>query len=927
MSDEQINYSESINGKVTRKDISQVFNRVKKGLSNKNPRSFYEIYKGHEEMVKIHFDVDYPVEIKNDERDIKELEEEITDILIAKLGSDLEFISCSDDKTYRKKNHKEWSRKFSIHIVCTNRMISTKKLLCIIPYLNQDVKNDDFDFEFDESIYRNAKIKKFRLPLTNKDKSMEERKKPKKYLSINGRSSLENFKKLCITYTKDCEEYKNEIYESLYQQEMEKKNNDLKLKKEIGHENYDVFSDTNDKETIQLVLDGFEKDHFSSCDQWIKLVFILKNADYPVEEAFQIINDTYSTDKYRNEEGFKEIEKAYDNDDIDDDNKISLGTLIYQLKEHNPKYYETHIRSKNTNNIYKSIVDRKIKEFKARNPRADILSFNDKLLHSLTTIENDYQIKVEYFSRFVKLLNFDNKFLYKELDYDNNTYEWKEKDKVKMSLEQLTYNKLVEVDDFTKKEKKYRDCKIITKTNNDDKEIGYFVYEEQFIKRFNMDKEIQRYNGVSFHPYGIDENMVEMNNFNTFTGFGFETTNNIYVTMFGDFLVNYIDLEWITRKQWNDNTPHNDLMRLIKHLSPVENFIKDIVTFNLKDQSMNHLHSKTKKGILTIPKDELYRIFLTHLNSNSNDTKKTYKKDDFEKNIENILFGKILKSGRKNFTIDLKLMCDKINKLKIVDENINPNKFIITFMKDYPKNEDGEEEEINEEEEKKEKERLEKEKKINLIIKNKNKKSYKDFIEKIKNTENFNYDEEIITDLKLYLEYLFIYMCRYDFDSFMFFLKWLKFLIVYPRLKNGMCMIFFSKEKSVGKGKLSSFLRKLVGNDISLFGDIDKLSGQFSNTSDKTILNIYDEIGLASFNNKTYNKFKNKITEVDCEVEKKNVNVRKGKDYNKFILLTNELQCIKVDGDETRFFVYHFKKEYNEKTYTKYEGVIKKFSD
>jgi len=928
MSHEQINYSESINGKVTCKDISYVFNRLKKGLSKKNPCSFYETYKGHNEMVKIHFDVDYPIDIKNDERDIKELEEEITDILIAKLGHDLEFISCSDDKTYRKNNHKEWSRKFSIHIVCTNRMISTKKLLCIIPYINQDVKNDGFDFEFDESIYRNAKIKKFRLPLTNKDKSMEERKKPKKYLSINGRSNLENFKKLCITHTEGCEEYKNEIYESLYQQEMDKKNNDLILKKEIGHENYDVFSDTNDKETIQLVLDGFEKDHFISCDQWIKLVFILKNSGFCVEETFQIINDTYSTDKYRNEEGFKEIEKAYDNDDFEDDSKISLGTLIYQLKEHNPKYYETHIRSKNSNNIYKSIVDRKIKEFKARNPRADILSFNDRLFHSLTTNDNDYQIKIEYFSRFVKLLNFDNKFLYRELDYDGNIHEWKEMDKIKMSLEHLTYNKLVQVDDFTKKEKKYRDCKIITKQNKDDKEVGYYVFEDFFIKKFNTDKDIQRFNGVKFHPYGIYEDAIQMNNFNTFSDFGYRNTDNVYVKMFGDFLVNFIEVEWLTRNEWNDNTPENEMSHLIKQLNPVENFIKDIITFNLKDQQMNHLHAKTKKGTLNISKDELYRIFTTNLNSNSNDTKKSYQKDDFEKNIENILFGKILQSTRKKFQINLKLMCDKMNKLKVVDELVNPDDFLNTFMKEYPKNEvevDDDEIDLKEEEETRKriiKEREEKKKKKKL-----NTKDFNAFIKTIQNTEQFNYNEEEIDDLKKYLKYMFLYICSNDFKTFIFFLKWLKYIIVHPRRKNGICLIFYSKEKSVGKGKLSIFIRKLIGNDISLFGDIDKLSGQFANSSDKTILNIYDEIGLTSFNNRTYNKFKNKITEIDCEIEKKHVNVRKGKDYNKFILLTNEIQCIKVDGDETRFFILHFKKMYNRKEYAEYDGVIKKFSD
>ena len=152
--------------------------------------------------------------------------------------------------------------------------------------------------------------------------------------------------------------------------------------------------------------------------------------------------------------------------------------------------------------------------------------------------------------------------------------------------------------------------------------------------------------------------------------------------------------------------------------------------------------------------------------------------------------------------------------------------------------------------------------------------------------------------MTLFLEYIFKCICMSRFDIFKYFLMWLSDIIKNPRNKNGICFIFYSKEKGTGKGL-------------------------FSNNGDKTILSIFDELNRESFSKKNYNKLKNLITETKMEKEKKGVDVIKSFDYNKFILLTNELDFLKTDTDENRFCILNFLK-LNDVEFSKYKPMLER---
>ena len=204
---------------------------------------------------------------------------------------------------------------------------------------------------------------------------------------------------------------------------------------------------------------------------------------------------------------------------------------------------------------------------------------------------------------------------------------------------------------------------------------------------------------------------------------------------------------------------------------------------------------------------------------------------------------------------------------------------------------------------------------IDILFNTFNKMGYKEFEEK-----GYKVEDKHIKDMRLFMEYIFKCICSSDFKIFKYFLCWLSDIVRKPKVKCGICCVFYSLTKKTGKGDFSKFLNKGVGNDNSLFSDIDNLFGRFDNNGE-TILSIYDELNRDSFNKRNYNKLKGMITEVECEKEKKGVDIKRGYDYNRFILLSNELNFLSLDTDETRFFILNFLKLWGE-DFNKYKKTL-----
>jgi len=188
---------------------------------------------------------------------------------------------------------------------------------------------------------------------------------------------------------------------------------------------------------------------------------------------------------------------------------------------------------------------------------------------------------------------------------------------------------------------------------------------------------------------------------------------------------------------------------------------------------------------------------------------------------------------------------------------------------------------------------------------------YKDIDESIEDEK----EQEIIKEnFKKFNEYIFNNICSKSYNTYIYLMKWLRDIIYNPTKKNGIAFVFYSREKQTGKGAFAEFLRKVVGMDNSIFSKLNKLLGDFDNNGDQSVLSIYDEITRKDFSLTAYNEIKSLITETEKEINKKHITMKKGKDYNRFIFITNELNSFNVvDSEENRFLYLLFEKINNKK--------------
>ncbi len=890
-----LTFYENINQKsLTREEINVVYQRLNK---NKGKKSYYENLK-QGELVKIHFDIDY---LDGDEyEDCEEIIEEAIELLDAIFDNDVSFSYCFDDKKYKsmkKKDKKTEHHKLSIHLV-GDKTIQKEKLKFIIDTMIKDQNKNDW--EFDADIYKGDR--KFRLPLTNKDSCLENRTN-KGYMRMGG-VGLKYFKKLCITYTDGVEELKNEALETLYEEHLNKSKKTERVNSVIDPATIEMVA--GDKDLIRLMIKGFEPDFFNTCDLWKKFVFILKNEGFETNEIFELYNKNLSTEnRYESQKDYDELDTML-NDSALDGERLTIGTLIYELKQHNPEYYNKYCK---VDSLISEVVDAKLLEFKQKNPKQDTNTFNINFFNYLTS-NGDYLLKREYWSRYIIYLMFENKHLYKTYNYCSKRSEWEVRENNKIgAFKFLYFTKLVEITDNNEGEKKYRDCKTINKGGK-----SYFVVEDKFITSIDNDRELVRYNKVIFNPVGIDEERLIMNDYNTFDEFGFVNHQNKYKKMFGEMLLK-IECDWKTRTEWSNNKPKTDMDNMIRSLNPVGMFVRDLINCNLDNKIMyefKQLLNNSKTNTIKIDKKELYGLFKSNL-EDENTITKSYSFLTFDKQLNNLLFGNIGK-GVKHYEIDLKKCVDKLTKLNIVEERKFKDFETDINLYEYSKY-------------------TYQKKEIGNIIKNEKRNEKKEMREHIKKYEVYvnelmekmtDYNKEEIDNLRLFLEYMFYNICSNRVDIFDYVLKWIRFIITHPKLKNGKCLLCYSREMKTGKGEFGKFLRGIIGMNFSLMGNIEKMFNQFGNSSDTSILSIYDEIGSDSFNNKNYNMFKNVLTETDALIEKKYDNVRKGNDFNKIILLTNEINSIRVDSSEDRFLILGFTKLYGN-DFDKFKDVLDLF--
>jgi hypothetical protein len=164
--------------------------------------------------------------------------------------------------------------------------------------------------------------------------------------------------------------------------------------------------------------------------------------------------------------------------------------------------------------------------------------------------------------------------------------------------------------------------------------------------------------------------------------------------------------------------------------------------------------------------------------------------------------------------------------------------------------------------------------------------------------------EKDTSDFELILSHL-KYICDDGTDMkdimYNYIIDWIAHIFQKPTEKTNTCLIFKGIEGS-GKSIICDFIGKLLGNQYfySTADPLGDLFGNFNSVAVNKMLINFDETEKKDSAN-FYEKFKNLITTPDRTLKEKFVKEITVKDYTRYIMTTNNQDCIKFSDTNRRF--------------------------
>lgn len=146
-------------------------------------------------------------------------------------------------------------------------------------------------------------------------------------------------------------------------------------------------------------------------------------------------------------------------------------------------------------------------------------------------------------------------------------------------------------------------------------------------------------------------------------------------------------------------------------------------------------------------------------------------------------------------------------------------------------------------------------------------------------------------------------ICNGVVEYFQYLIKWISFLIQRPGKRTNICLFIYSNEKGTGKTTLSEIITKCLGDNYAYASsDMNAIFGRFNGAiADKTLITLQEAPSYST--NKQYEeKIKTMITDNKITTENKNKDIRSGPNCLNFIFSTNNLDALKINKGERRYF-------------------------
>ena len=172
------------------------------------------------------------------------------------------------------------------------------------------------------------------------------------------------------------------------------------------------------------------------------------------------------------------------------------------------------------------------------------------------------------------------------------------------------------------------------------------------------------------------------------------------------------------------------------------------------------------------------------------------------------------------------------------------------------------------------------------------------------------YNKEIVNPL---LDFILTQICNGNVENYNYLLSWIKHIYETPNNKTMTCIILYSNTHGTGKGTFMNFLIDMVfGNHISSMGyGLEKILGRFNSLLENKVFIGVDEMqsksrGEYSIDNE---KLKNIIVEDKIQIERKNFPTYDSNNHLNFMINTNNLGIVRIDGSDRRFVPIQVKED------------------
>jgi len=181
--------------------------------------------------------------------------------------------------------------------------------------------------------------------------------------------------------------------------------------------------------------------------------------------------------------------------------------------------------------------------------------------------------------------------------------------------------------------------------------------------------------------------------------------------------------------------------------------------------------------------------------------------------------------------------------------------------------------------------------------------------------ENFIVNRDIIAPL---LNHISDIWSARDEITYNYILNWLAHIIQKPSIKMGVALLLKSTSQGAGKNIICEFIcKKVIGaRYTTTVSNSNNILNKFNSILENKILTVVDEIAECDDFFKLSDILKGQVTQTEISIERKGLEQYTVHDYNNLILLTNNVQPVKIEATDRRFFAQEVSNERaNDKSY------------